>query len=110
MFELLVLSMTLGDGPIRERLRELKPHPPAPEKTLNKAVELLTETEQSAKTGIPEALIAKAEAVVVIPDTVKAGLAAFVERTGVDEVMITGAIHDHGARLRSFEIAMAARP
>jgi lipid-binding SYLF domain-containing protein len=67
------LPITKADGPIRERLRELKPSPPAPEKTLAKAIEVLAETEQSMKTGIPEHLMAKAEGVVVIPDTVKAG-------------------------------------
>ncbi len=44
-------------------------------------------------------------AIVGAPATVKAGLAAFVERTGADELMVTGSIFDHGARLRSFEIA-----
>jgi luciferase family oxidoreductase group 1 len=39
------------------------------------------------------------------PDTVQAAVTAFVERTGADELMITSQIHDHGARLRSFEIA-----
>jgi alkanesulfonate monooxygenase SsuD/methylene tetrahydromethanopterin reductase-like flavin-dependent oxidoreductase (luciferase family) len=40
--------------------------------------------------------------------TVVAGLKAFAERTQADELMITGSIFDHGARLRSFEIAAAA--
>jgi luciferase family oxidoreductase group 1 len=35
-------------------------------------------------------------------------LRAFVERTGVDELIIGGAIHDFEARKRSLEIAMAA--
>jgi lipid-binding SYLF domain-containing protein len=73
MFELMVLSVTLSDGPIRERLRELRPDPPSPAKTLTKAAELLTEMDDKAATRIPEALLAKAEAVVIIPDTVKAG-------------------------------------
>ena len=30
----------------------------------------------------------------------------FVERTGVDELMIASQIFDHDARVRSFEIAM----
>ncbi|HSB25304.1 MAG TPA: LLM class flavin-dependent oxidoreductase, partial [Burkholderiaceae bacterium] len=30
---------------------------------------------------------------------------ALVERTGADELIIAGAIHDHTARLRSYEIA-----
>ena len=36
--------------------------------------------------------------------TVHASLAAFVERTGADELMITSSIYDHQARLRSYEI------
>lgn len=35
-------------------------------------------------------------------------MAAFIERTGVDELMIGGQIHDFEARKRSLEIAMAA--
>ena len=42
------------------------------------------------------------------PDTVRRGLKEFVERTGVDEVIMTGNIFDHQKRLRSFEIAAAA--
>jgi luciferase family oxidoreductase group 1 len=45
--------------------------------------------------------------VVGTADTVRAGVEAFVERTGVDEVMIAAHIFDHSARLRSFEIAAA---
>ena len=36
--------------------------------------------------------------------TVKAGLAEFIERTQPDEVIATAMIHDHKARMRSFEI------
>jgi luciferase family oxidoreductase group 1 len=43
------------------------------------------------------------------PDVVRRGLAAFVERTGADELMVTAQIFDHAARLRSFEITAAAR-
>jgi luciferase family oxidoreductase group 1 len=39
------------------------------------------------------------------PATVRAGLRAFIERTGADELMITSQMFDHGARLRSYEIA-----
>ncbi len=39
------------------------------------------------------------------PATAKASLAAFVERTGADELMIAAQIYDHAARLRSYEIA-----
>ncbi len=37
-------------------------------------------------------------------DTVRRGLAGFIERTGVDEVIVASAIYDHAARLRSYEI------
>jgi luciferase family oxidoreductase group 1 len=37
-------------------------------------------------------------------DTVRAGLEAFIARTGADELMVASAIFDHGARLRSYEI------
>ena len=45
------------------------------------------------------------------PGTVHDEMKAFIERTGVDEVIVSGHIHDHGARLRSYEIAaeVAAR-
>jgi len=51
--------------------------------------------------GVDQAL---RESVVGSPQTVKSGIAAFIERTGVDELMVTGQIYDHAARLRSFEI------
>jgi hypothetical protein len=35
---------------------------------------------------------------------VRAGLEAFIARTGADELMVASAIYDHGARLRSYEI------
>ncbi len=38
------------------------------------------------------------------PATVKAQLAAFIAETAADEVMIAGAIFDHKARLRSYEL------
>jgi luciferase family oxidoreductase group 1 len=38
-------------------------------------------------------------------ETVRRGLDAFIDATGVDEIMVTGHIFDHAARLRSFEIA-----
>ena len=43
--------------------------------------------------------------VVGSPATVARGLAAFVERTGANEVIVTSQIFDHAARIRSFEIA-----
>jgi luciferase family oxidoreductase group 1 len=42
------------------------------------------------------------------PATVRAAIAAFVERTGADELMITSQIYDHQARLRSYEIVAEA--
>ena len=38
------------------------------------------------------------------PDTVEREIAAFVEQTSADEIMITSNIHDHAKRLRSFEL------
>ena len=38
------------------------------------------------------------------PETVAAAIERFIERTGADELMITSQIHDHAARLRSYEI------
>jgi luciferase family oxidoreductase group 1 len=43
------------------------------------------------------------------PDTVRAGLRAFIARTGADELMIGAMIYDHAARLRSYEIAAQVR-
>jgi luciferase family oxidoreductase group 1 len=44
------------------------------------------------------------EAIVGSPSTVKQGIEAFVRRTGIDEMIVTAAIFDHSARVRSFEI------
>jgi luciferase family oxidoreductase group 1 len=47
-------------------------------------------------------------------ETVQRGLGSFVEETGADELIAAAAIHDHAARLRSYEILaglrLAARP
>jgi luciferase family oxidoreductase group 1 len=48
-------------------------------------------------------------AVVGGPDKVRDGMARFIDRTGVDELMVTAQIFDHGARVRSFEIVAAQR-
>jgi luciferase family oxidoreductase group 1 len=37
-------------------------------------------------------------------ETVRRGINDFIERTGVDEVIIASAIYDHAARLRSYEL------
>jgi luciferase family oxidoreductase group 1 len=42
-------------------------------------------------------------------DRVRAGLAAFIEQTGADELIVGGHIFDHAARLRSFAIAAEVR-
>ena len=49
------------------------------------------------------------EAVVGGPETIRRGLAAFLERTRVDELMVTAAIYEHRARVRSFELVAEAR-
>ena len=38
------------------------------------------------------------------PQTVARELRAFVEKTGADELIVSGPIYDHAARLRSFEL------
>jgi luciferase family oxidoreductase group 1 len=57
------------------------------------------------KAGVDAAL---ACAVVGSADTVRAGLCDFVARYQPDELMLTANIFDHGARVRSFEMAMEA--
>ena len=42
------------------------------------------------------------------PETVARQLAAFVDETGADELIIVSSVFEHEARLRSFEIAMEA--
>ncbi len=42
------------------------------------------------------------------PDKVRAQIAAFIERTGADELMLTSAMFDHEARKRSLTIAAEA--
>jgi luciferase family oxidoreductase group 1 len=59
---------------------------------------LWTPFEQS---GVQQAF---SEAIVGSPATVKKGIEDFVARNGLDEMMVTAAIFDHPARLRSFEI------
>ena len=49
------------------------------------------------------------EAVVGSRATVQRGLAAFLRRTRVDELMVTAAIFDPAARLRSFELVAQVR-
>ena len=42
------------------------------------------------------------------PGTVRREIEAFIDRHAPDEMILTGQIHDHAARLRSFEIAAQA--
>ena len=56
--------------------------------------------------GVERAL---SEAIVGSRATVKRGLAAFIERTQVDEIMVTAQIFEHAARVRSFEIVAGVR-
>jgi alkanesulfonate monooxygenase SsuD/methylene tetrahydromethanopterin reductase-like flavin-dependent oxidoreductase (luciferase family) len=42
--------------------------------------------------------------VVGSPETVRRGLRDLIGRTGADELIVAAAIHDHAARLRSYEI------
>jgi len=48
-------------------------------------------------------------AIVGSPDTVRRGLDAFIRLTAADELMVTGHIYDHAARLRSLELVADAR-
>jgi alkanesulfonate monooxygenase SsuD/methylene tetrahydromethanopterin reductase-like flavin-dependent oxidoreductase (luciferase family) len=54
----------------------------------------------------------QASAVVGSPETVQAGVADFIGRTSPDELIVTGQIFDHTARLYSYEILkdVAVRP
>ena len=53
------------------------------------------------KAGVQRMLAATA---VGSPASVSQQLAAIVERTAADELIVAGAIHDHAARLRSYEL------
>ena len=65
----------------------------------------LSEVPPQVMAGVEEALSCAA---VGGAATVKAQLAALIDRHRPDEIMLTGMIHDHQARLHSFEIAAAA--
>lgn len=55
---------------------------------------------------MPRAMLEQALSCAVVgsPETVREGVAAFLERTGADELMVTAQIYDHQARKRSYEI------
>jgi luciferase family oxidoreductase group 1 len=61
---------------------------------------------QPMERAMPDQVLACA--VVGSPQTVQEGLAAFIARTGADELLITAQIFDHQARRRSFEIVAEA--
>jgi len=44
------------------------------------------------------------------PDKVQRELTAIIERTRADELIVAGAIHDHRARLHSYELLMRVMP
>ena len=56
------------------------------------------------KAGVQRMLAASA---VGSPATVQRQLEAIVERTSADELIVAGAMHDHAARLRSYELLAA---
>jgi luciferase family oxidoreductase group 1 len=60
-----------------------------------------TQFDTAAKVMLEHALSC---AIIGSPETVRNGLDAFIRRTGADELMVTAQIHDHAARVRSFEI------
>ena len=41
------------------------------------------------------------------PATIRSALARFVEETSADELILAAAIHDHDARLHSYQLAAA---
>ncbi|MFZ2098999.1 MAG: LLM class flavin-dependent oxidoreductase [Oricola sp.] len=86
-------SMQLGFA----RLRSGRPGPlPRPVENLDEHID------PSMRAMVDEALSVTA---VGSPDTVRTQLAAFIERYAPDELILTGQIHDHAARLSSFRIA-----
>lgn len=58
----------------------------------------------------PRAMIAEVLSCTAIgaPDTVRKKMHEFIDTTGADELMIASQIHDHAARLRSYEMAAGA--
>ncbi|HEY0835934.1 MAG TPA: LLM class flavin-dependent oxidoreductase [Azospirillum sp.] len=52
----------------------------------------------------PQASRMLACSIVGSPDTVRRGLESFIARTGADELIVASAIHDHAARLHSYEL------
>lgn len=68
---------------------------------------------EDIETAVPPAALAMANEALSVtavgsPETVERTLASLIERYSPDEVILTGQIHDHAARKRSFEIAASA--
>lgn len=82
------------------RLRGGQPGPlPRPVDDIDAAIDPV------ARAGVDEALRVS---VVGGPETVRAGLSTLLDRYRPDEIILTGQIHDHRARVRSFAIAAEA--
>jgi len=58
------------------------------------------------KAGVDHALT---HSFVGSPETIRKRLVPFLERTGADELIVTGQMFEHTARLRSFEIVSQIR-
>ncbi|MFC5587082.1 LLM class flavin-dependent oxidoreductase [Nitratireductor kimnyeongensis] len=70
---------------------------------LPRPVENVVETfDPAIAAGVEQALACTAAG---NPETVREALQGFISRYGPDEIIITGQIHDHAARLKSFRIA-----
>jgi len=63
----------------------------------------LTDMERAQLEQVPEC------SAIGSPETVKRSIAAFIERTGADELILASHIYDHSARVRAYEIAARAR-
>jgi luciferase family oxidoreductase group 1 len=63
------------------------------------------EWEREAAGDAPELAQVSRVSFVGAPATIKEQMAAFVDRTRADELIIVSHIYDHGSRLRSYEIA-----
>jgi luciferase family oxidoreductase group 1 len=83
------------------RLRRGEPGPlPAPVQSIDQVADA------AERAGLQQAL---KYSFVGSASTVEAGVREFLAQTGADELIISGHIHDHQARLRSFELAAQVR-
>ncbi len=81
MFTHLLLASALASAPGGPVLDAIRPKPPDPEKTLREAAQVIDDMQAWPKTRLPDSLLEKAEAVVIVPDAVKGGL-VFAGRGG----------------------------